>query len=86
MIDLKAGYKKWKKIHIQLNAQFVVKRLTIQIWVNYIKGKKLYELAPSVSATQSSYFSKNESTDLSAPSEGSNNHLSGYSTSSISKS
>ena len=40
----------------------------------------------SVSGSQGNYFSKSESTDLSAPSEGSNNHLSAHSTSSVSKS
>ena len=33
MIDLKSGYEKWKKIYIQQNAQFFVKRLTFQIRV-----------------------------------------------------
>ena len=31
MIDLKAGHVKWEKIHIQLNAKFVVKCLTFQV-------------------------------------------------------
>ena len=48
-----------------------------------MKGK---ETSPSVSGPQSSYFSKSEYSDLSAPSEGSNNHLSANSTNSISKS
>ena len=39
----------------------------------------------TISGSQISYFSKSE-LDLSAPSEGSNNHLSAHSTSSISKS
>ena len=48
-----------------------------------MKGK---ETSPSVSGPQSSYFSKSEYADLSAPSEGSNYHLSANSTNSISKS
>ena len=52
---------------------------------SHMKGKTHCEQAPSVFRSQRSYFSKSESTDLSAPSEGSNNHLSAHSTSSISK-
>ena len=43
---------------------------------SHMKGKKHCEQALSVSGSQSSYSSESESTDLSAPSEGSNNHLS----------
>ena len=51
---------------------------------SHMKDKKHCEQAPSVSPSQSIYFSESESTDLSA-SEGSNN-LSVHRTSSISKS
>ena len=53
---------------------------------SYMKGKKHCERATSVCESQSIYFSKSESADLSGPSEGSNNHLSAHSTGSISKS
>ena len=51
-----------------------------------MKGKKHCERVPTISGSQNSYFSKSESIDLSAPFEGSNNHLSAHSISSISKS
>ena len=53
---------------------------------SHMKGKKHCERAPSVTGSQSSYFSKGENADLLAPSEGSDNHLSAHSTNSISKS
>ena len=51
-----------------------------------MKGKKHCEWAPTVSKSQTSYFSESESTGLSAPSEGSSNHLSAHNTGSISNS
>ena len=53
---------------------------------NHMKGKKHLKWVPTISGSQSIYFSKSESIDLSAPSEGSKYHLSAHSTSSISKS
>ena len=82
----KSQLQKVEKTYIQLNAQFVVKCLAFQIWVKVHrqiiwKAKNIWN-----GYQQSIYFSKSESIDLSALSEGSNNHLSAYSTSSISKS
>ena len=51
-----------------------------------MKGKKHCERVPTISGSQNSYFSKSGSIDLSSLFEGSNNHLSAHSTSSISKS
>ena len=53
---------------------------------SYMKSKKHCERATSVSGSQSIYFTKSESADLSAPFEESNNHLSVHSTNSISES
>ena len=53
---------------------------------NHMKDKKHLKWVPTISGSQSIYFNKSESIDLSASSEGSNNHLSAHSTSSISKS
>ena len=51
-----------------------------------MKGKKHCERVPTISGSQNSYFSKSGSIDLSSLFEGSNNHLSAHSISSISKS
>ena len=51
-----------------------------------MKSKKHCEWVQTISGSQSNYFSKSESIDLSAPSEGSNTHLSAHSISYISKS
>ena len=53
---------------------------------SHMKGKKHLKRVPTISGSQNSYFNVSESIDLSAPSDGSNNHLSAHSTSSISKS
>ena len=50
-----------------------------------MKSKKPCEWVQTISASQNNYFSKSESIDLSAPSEGSNTHLSAHSISYISK-
>ena len=51
-----------------------------------MKSKKHCEWVQTISGSQSNYFSKSESIDLSAPSEGSNTHLAAHSISYISKS
>ena len=51
-----------------------------------MKSKKHCKWVQTISGSQNNYFSKSESIDLSAPSEGSNIHLSTHSISYISKS
>ena len=53
---------------------------------SHMKGKKHCEWVPTISRSQNSCFSESESIDLSAPCEGSNNHFSAHSISSMSKS
>ena len=64
---------------------FDISNMAESVLTSHMKGEKHLKQVRTISGSQNSYFSKSESTDLLASSEGSNN-LSAHNNSSINKS
>ena len=69
MIDLKAGYQKWKKDTCSAKRPicyktFDISNMSESALASHMKGGKHCEQAPSVSGSQISYFSNSESRSI----------------------